>query len=557
MLDGDDLEMLTAVCQANDWILPDTLTIKTGKGEHHYFSWPEGATYGCQSIKHPAFSGYTVFDIRAIGGQVVAPGSVHPDYGTMYEITNDVPLAAPPLWLIAFLDGKAPDLSCLWNFPLPSPAREKFINGLSVSDTTKSLIFDGMEKGGRSEAIMTVLNALAGLRWEDERIFYVFQHYPIGQKWRDDARSNPTWLGKQIEKAREWVRRPGQAAIGLRPDEASPQSAGNRVTRALESAVTLADFRSMKIIPRPFIVDGLLRQGETGMIFAKTGVGKTFFSLCLAMGATRLGPVIGPYSTVGPCGVLYIDGEMSACDMQQRVNNMAVQADESRFHLLSSELLATDNQSIPALDDEWRPAILNWLKEHPDIGLVVLDNLSSLTPGVAEDKRIDWDCINQWLIELRRNGLSVLLVHHAGKGGDQRGTSAREDQLNLTLKLTALEDRKTTAFRVDFQKARSLSGEQKKPFVIELVEDENGKIDLLHKTLSDETNAQIAFLAAEGLTQLEIRDKIGVSQSGVSRRLKKAEADGLLVVRGAGPDKTYSLTDLGRAATIGMDAEAV
>lgn len=339
--------------------------------------------------------------------------------------------------------------------------------------------------------------------------------------------------------------------------EGPKPTAGNRVARALGAAVTLETFRSMEITPRPFIIDGLLRQGETGMVFAKTGVGKTFLSLCLAMGATRPGPVVGPYVTAHPCGVLYIDGEMAACDMQQRINSMAVQADGSRFHLLSSELLATDNQAIPALDDEWRPAILNWLKDHPDIGLVVLDNLSSLTPGVAEDKRLDWDAINQWLIELRRNGLSVLLVHHAGKGGDQRGTSAREDQLNLTLKLTALEDRKTTAFRVDFQKARGLSGEQKKPFVVELVENEHGEIDLLHKTVSDETTAQIAFLAVEGLSQIEIRDKTGVSQSGVSRRLKKAEADGLLVVRGAGPDKTYALTDLGRAATLGMDAEAL
>jgi putative DNA primase/helicase len=321
--------------------------------------------------------------------------------------------------------------------------------------------------------------------------------------------------------------------------------------------VTLDVFEAMEIKPRPFIIEGLLRQGESAMLFAKTGVGKTYLAMQLAMGATREGEVLGPYSTVSPCGVLYVDAEMSAADMQARVRNLAIRADGKRFHLLSSELLASGNQAVPNLDEEWRPALLNWLTQHPDIGLVVLDNLSSLTPGVAEDKRLDWDSINQWIIELRRRGLSVVLVHHAGKGGDQRGTSAREDQLNLTLRLTALDDRTTTAFRVDFQKARGLSGEQKKPFVVELVEDEHGRINLVHKNLNDEITAQVAFLAAEGMRQNEIKDKLDISQAGVSRRLKRAESDGLLVVRGAGPEKTYNLTDLGRAATIGMDAEAL
>jgi len=332
---------------------------------------------------------------------------------------------------------------------------------------------------------------------------------------------------------------------------------GSRITRALDAAVTLDVFESMEIKPRPFIIEGLLRQGESAMFFAKTGVGKTYLAMQLAMGATREGEVLGPYSTVAPCGVLYVDAEMSAADMQARVRNLAIKADGKRFHLLSSELLASVNQAVPNLDEEWRPAILDWLTQHSDIGLVVLDNLSSLTPGVAEDKRLDWDAINQWIIELRRRGLSVILVHHAGKGGDQRGTSAREDQLNLTLKLTALDDRTTTAFRVDFQKARGLSGEQKKPFVVELVEDEHGRINLVHKNLNDEMTAQVAFLASEGMKQNEIKDKLDISQAGVSRRLKRAESDGLLVVRGAGPEKTYHLTDLGRAATIGMDAEAV
>ena len=38
--------------------------------------------------------------------------------------------------------------------------------------------------------------------------------------------------------------------------------------------------------------------------------------------------------------------------------------------------------------------------------------------------------MQQWLLRLRRRGVSVLVVHHAGKNGDQRGISKREDLLD-------------------------------------------------------------------------------------------------------------------------------
>ena len=40
-----------------------------------------------------------------------------------------------------------------------------------------------------------------------------------------------------------------------------------------------------------------------------------------------------------------------------------------------------------------------------------------------------------WLLELRRRGMTVLLIHHAGKSGDQRGTSAREDIMDTVISL--------------------------------------------------------------------------------------------------------------------------
>jgi putative DNA primase/helicase len=50
--------------------------------------------------------------------------------------------------------------------------------------------------------------------------------------------------------------------------------------------------------------------------------------------------------------------------------------------------------------------------------------------GLRENDSDAWSPIQQWLLQLRRRGLAVLIVHHAGKTGGQRGTSRREDVLD-------------------------------------------------------------------------------------------------------------------------------
>jgi hypothetical protein len=64
------------------------------------------------------------------------------------------------------------------------------------------------------------------------------------------------------------------------------------------------------------------------------------------------------------------------------------------------------------------------------IQFVVIDSLASLAPGINENIKADYDPINQWLLSLRHAGVTIFLVHHLGKGGEQRGTSAREDNVD-------------------------------------------------------------------------------------------------------------------------------
>ena len=48
--------------------------------------------------------------------------------------------------------------------------------------------------------------------------------------------------------------------------------------------------------------------------------------------------------------------------------------------------------------------------------------------GLRENDSDAWSPIQQWLLQLRRRGLAVLIVHHAGKTGGQRGSADKFTQ---------------------------------------------------------------------------------------------------------------------------------
>src|SRR5262249_1387563 len=110
-----------------------------------------------------------------------------------------------------------------------------------------------------------------------------------------------------------------------------------------------------------------------------------------------------------------------------------------------------------------REAIGRMLDAHPEIRVLILDNISCLFSGISEDRKEDWEPIAAWLVRLRHRGLSVVLVHHAGKTGQQRGTSGREDVLDPVIALDWPPDynpKEGCHCHLRFTKARSVKGEE-------------------------------------------------------------------------------------------------
>jgi hypothetical protein len=273
-------------------------------------------------------------------------------------------------------------------------------------------------------------------------------------------------------------------------------------------------------------------EGDYGIIYAQKGVGKTWFSMGMASSLNR-GATFGPWDVHGTPGVLYVDGEMPVESIQQRMEGMG--ADEFLLSLNHEVLHHKSEKTLNLADPAIQKAITQLCLDR-GIKVLFLDNLSSLVMGVAEDKADDWEKILGWFLNLRKNGLAVVLVLHAGRSNtNPRGTSRREDHAGWVIKLDRLsnesgEGGEGARFVSRFEKYRNT---QIAPPDIEwhFQTDDNGKVNIRHKAC-DPYEALID-LVRNGLTNAtDIAKEMGVSLSTASKLATKAIAERRLVKKG-------------------------
>lgn len=231
-------------------------------------------------------------------------------------------------------------------------------------------------------------------------------------------------------------------------------------------ALDMEHFLSMRLPERGFILSPILPAQGIGIMYAPRGIGKTFVALSLAVTVAAGGEVFN-WRAPAPKKVLYVDGEMPATAMQERlaalISGMAVPP-----HALKNLCLVTpDMQQRPMPDLSTAGGQLALEPLLNGTGMVVLDNISTLCRTGKENESQSWQPMQTWLLDLRRRGMSVLLIHHAGKSGDQRGTSAREDIMDTVISLRRPKEynmAEGARFEVHLTKARGIVGDDAKSF---------------------------------------------------------------------------------------------
>lgn len=252
---------------------------------------------------------------------------------------------------------------------------------------------------------------------------------------------------------------------------------------------------------------------------------KTFTALSAAL-AVAGGATLFHWHAPNPKQVLYVDGEMPAQAMQDRLISLARGTDATEEAIRNLSIITPDMQNRP-MPDLSTPAGQYALEPFLDnVRLLVLDNLSTLCRSGKENEAQSWQPIQSWLLDLRRRGISVLLVHHAGKSGDQRGTSAREDIMDTVISLRRPLNYCITDgahFQVHITKARGIAGEEVRPFEAKLSQTDQDKLNWAVQELEDAESEQIQKLLGEGLSIRDCAEELGISKSKAHRLKQRLE----------------------------------
>ncbi len=296
-------------------------------------------------------------------------------------------------------------------------------------------------------------------------------------------------------------------------------------------AVTVEDFLKMELPEREMILTPFLPSQGLCLLYAKRGVGKTHVALGIA-NAVAVGGRFLKWEAQKPRKVLYIDGEMPAAAMQERLRRISLTEDKKPPAPDYLRLITPDLQDgpLPDLSTTKGRALLEELIG--DSELIIVDNLSSLFRTGVENEAESWQPVQDWALDMRRRGKSILFVHHAGKTGQQRGTSKREDILDVVITLKQPQGYGTeqgACFEIHYEKTRHFAGSDAAPFKVQLKEQSDGLWEWEIGESDDDIELnEVAEAINEGLTIKEIMIKTGLTKSQVETRKKKAKSQGLI-----------------------------
>jgi len=300
------------------------------------------------------------------------------------------------------------------------------------------------------------------------------------------------------------------------------------VTKHKHKLIAANDLATLNLPERKMLLFPWIPEGSINMIFADRGIGKTFFSLSCAL-ALANGEKFLSYEAQEAVSVLYLDGEMQATVMKQRLHKLCHgKPTKQPINLYTPDCQVND--FIPDLGTNEGRDHINELIALSNPRAIFIDNISTFDRSGNENEAESWAPIQEWAVQHRKKGRSIIFVHHANKEGKQRGSHKKEDVMDAVIKLKRPEDHVQgeggTKILVTYTKARHLSGEQAQDMEASLL-DQDGLLRW-EWTQGDITYSTAVELLKEKMPLRDIAEELGVTKSTIHRWKTRAQGEGLI-----------------------------
>ena len=205
--------------------------------------------------------------------------------------------------------------------------------------------------------------------------------------------------------------------------ETSTPKASSRF-RAI-TAANLDDYADALPEPPKPIIEHLFQRGAATLVNGYSGSGKSNFvlgSLMAACDPDHLNKFVGPLFVQETPKVLYLDPENSEYTIIDRMRSMRGMANSgNNLHVLPARLFNDGSWEDTAFDFANRPEAMDELVDlikAERYTCVVIDTVRSHFPGMEESRAEAWTGYNKLIMRLKRQGCSVVLLHHTNKARD-------------------------------------------------------------------------------------------------------------------------------------------
>jgi hypothetical protein len=224
----------------------------------------------------------------------------------------------------------------------------------------------------------------------------------------------------------------------------------------LKSVPNFQAWDEREIAPRDWLLGNFISTTSRILITGPTGLGKTMLGIALAF-AAEAGAQFLHWKAGRAARVLYIDGEMSAEEMQDRLRQEAARTGRKPENLFV--LSREDFDEMPPLNTPEGQAWMDTKIEETNPDLIIFDNIQALVVG-DHTKEESWAPVLPWVRSLTKRKRGQAWMHH--NEGHSDGTKTREWQLDACLLMERVADDLT--FTIKFTKARGRRPENRADF---------------------------------------------------------------------------------------------